>query len=794
MKKTDESTALEKLVNLFWGFMCHKSQNTLTNEAFITVLAIMYAYHKGFSIRIKANGGFDTDDNNDTLYCDLINASPIDESMQNRLCQLVDSLSCVGRSVFNQVYFDVLKQLFDKVGASSGWKGDFYTPIEITKLIAYFIRENECNSVFDPFCGTAVIAQELSASGSSVHFVGQELNLKTSLYARVILEATHTNGSQLCMCDSLESWSNERFDAVVSCPPLGLKLNTQQKDYFGLLNTNYQCQSVEDVVLTLPFDYNQAKVSVLLTGAGICFSGGRNYNLRKHIVENNLLDAVVSLPTNMMYATGIPCVLLVCRRNRNVGDPVRFYHAENYHIGKGRQRTFDINRFLHMIHTSGEDCMEIATEEIREYDYSLAPSLYTNKSVALKAGQRVRVEELIEHVCGDRNNLSEVDVVFSAKTFGGSLEQVLLNANKPLNEGFEQKNLRHYCADGSKFLLAFGLHWGERRYGLVTDGRDFYCPSYIKVFKVNESLVTPEYLVYLLLHNPVISKTGNITDNLKYPVVIDTIERQKMLVNKYIQEYSEKKRSEQEAEAKRLGVKQNISDLQHMLGTTQVRINNIIGKLERKAPSSDDYHQLVIRLIDNVKYMNRAIEFSNAKIDPDSLNLKKENLVEFMQSYANSWSNYGGQCFELSIINQLKTSPEMSFDKYMLTVMLDSILNNAIRHGFHKNKNYTIHNEVQIQMSTVKYENAPYVLLSIANNGDMLTDEFTIEDYVTKGRFAASTGNSGLGGYHVYQIVKGHNGFLRLDKNKQWGMIIDILLPIDFSTSNDILSYEHECI
>lgn len=192
--------------------------------------------------------------------------------------------------------------------------------------------------------------------------------------------------------------------------------------------------------------------------------------------------------------------------------------------------------------------------------------------------------------------------------------------------------------------------------------------------------------------------------------------------------------------------------------------------------------------------MNRAIEFSNAKIDPDSLNLKKENLVEFMQSYANSWSNYGGQCFELSIINQLKTSPEMSFDKYMLTVMLDSILNNAIRHGFHKNKNYTIHNEVQIQMSTVKYENAPYVLLSIANNGDMLTDEFTIEDYVTKGRFAASTGNSGLGGYHVYQIVKGHNGFLRLDKNKQWGMIIDILLPIDFSTSNDILSYEHECI
>ena len=69
-----------------------------------------------------------------------------------------------------------------------------------------------------------------------------------------------------------------------------------------------------------------------------------------------------------------------------------------------------------------------------------------------------------------------------------------------------------------------------------------------------------------------------------------------------------------------------------------------------------------------------------------------------------------------------------------------------------------------------------------------------MKDYITRGRYSANTGRSGLGGYHVYQIAKGHNGFLYLDSNKIWNVIVEVLLPISNVDVNDLPIYEHECI
>ena len=134
-------------------------------------------------------------------------------------------------------------------------------------------------------------------------------------------------------------------------------------------------------------------------------------------------------------------------------------------------------------------------------------------------------------------------------------------------------------------------------------------------------------------------------------------------------------------------------------------------------------------------------------------------------------------------MSKLDGTPAIFFDKSMLTVMLDSILNNAVRHGFHKRKKDG--NQVLIRLSEVNYKENPYVLLSIANNGEAISDGFTVEDYVSRGRFTASTGRSGLGGYHVFQIVKGHKGYLRLDSNKMWNVIVDVLIPINSANIND---------
>ena len=132
------------------------------------------------------------------------------------------------------------------------------------------------------------------------------------------------------------------------------------------------------------------------------------------------------------------------------------------------------------------------------------------------------------------------------------------------------------------------------------------------------------------------------------------------------------------------------------------------------------------------------------------------------------------------------------FDAALLKVMLDSILTNVERHGFNKHKNEA--NQVEISLSLEKYEERPYVVMRVANNGAPFKSGFKIDDYITRGRYSASSGRSGLGGYHVYQRVKGHNGFLYLDSNKVWNVIVEVLLPIDNVETDNLVEYEHECI
>ena len=181
-------------------------------------------------------------------------------------------------------------------------------------------------------------------------------------------------------------------------------------------------------------------------------------------------------------------------------------------------------------------------------------------------------------------------------------------------------------------------------------------------------------------------------------------------------------------------------------------------------------------------------------MNTETLNITPNNLQAFLDQYAKAWSNYGGDYFALSIRNDLEPSLVLNFDKLFFTVMFDSVLSNAVRHGFKKNKTFTLDNRVEIAVSAEKYDGKPYVVFRISNNGNPMSNNFTLNDYITRGRYSATSGRSGLGGYHVYQIAKAHNGFLYLDSNKIWNLVVEVLVPVDIVESDNLIEYEHECI
>ena len=515
------------------------------------------------------------------------------------------------------------------------------------------------------------------------------------------------------------------------------------------------------------------------------------------MVEHNLIDSIIALPANILYGTSVPCIILVCKVGRYQDDPIKFIHAEDYFLGDRRKRTFDYDRFIQMVEGDRGEIAKVSLDEVHRYDYNLNPSLYYKKDFDLKDGQNVfRLEELISPVNGVRIPLADVKESVSVSNLSRDFIEVLLNNGKLSLPSEVRRNLNYrvFTASDNKYLFVFS-NTIENRYGINTDGKDFVCPVDIKVYKVNENLVTPEYLAYTLIHHKAVNKGRMpLSAYMMLPIVIDSLDVQKEVVNKEVQHYNLKVDTEREADTKRLGVKQNVSDLEHMLGSTQLRISKIIARLEKATPSSENYQDLVKSVKDNIEYMNRIIKYNSASIDTESFNMKEGDIIKFIKGYVDAWTNYGGEYFTLSIKNGLQEGTKVSFDKTLLTVMLDSILNNAIRHSFHKRKNYTEHNSVQISISAVEYNELPYVLLSVSNNGDPIAEGFTIEDYISRGRYTSSTGRSGLGGHHVYQIAKGHGGFLYLDINKVWNMIVEVLLPIESTFSNDIPAYDKECI
>lgn len=795
MQNMQQQISAETVLNLIWQHMdlCRGYGDIYTN-----ILTVLYAYHKGYTIH-KIQRYVEFVRNDDALLNDLINASSISKIANDVMYSILNELEHIDHNHYNKIYPEVLSGLFDRISSSAGHASiEFYTPQEITKLMAFILNKENCTSIYDPFCGTASLANELSSYSPNTQFEGQELNHRTALYARVNLEATYGSDFGLHVCDSTIHWSNKHFDAVASCPPFNLRLSTDQQRGIANLLPHIYCSSIEEMLLNAPFSINKAKLSMVLTTTGFCFrgaNGGIDYESRRHLVEQNLLDTIIALPSNILYGTSIPCVMVICKRFRKEDDPITFIHADDYYLGDRRKRTLDVNRLIDMMKTTREDCVKVKLSEVRNYDYNLNPSLYVKKDFDLKEGQQVvRLGDLITLTEGERIIDNNEDNIVSLNNLSRDFIEILLNNSKVSASAESRRNVRYrYLAASSKKYLLAHTAGMESKYGLFTDGKSFTYPVDIKVYEVNESLVTPEYLAFTLANNSAIKKSRlSLSAYLSFPIVIDSVEQQKELVNKLKQQYTAKINAETEADAKRLGIKQNISDLEHMLGSTQLRIGKIIKRLESYTPDMDNYQQVVKQLKDNVEYMNRIIRYSNANIDKDSIYRKSDDLLGYITSYVDAWINYGSNCFELTVINELDENPSISFDRNMLTVMFDSILNNAVRHGFNKRKMEG--NSVQIRLSLVEREAKPFVLISVANNGTAMADGFTIDDFISRGRFSASSGRSGLGGFHTHQIVKGHDGFLYLDSNKQWSVIVEVLLPLDSSSINNIPEYDHECI
>lgn len=295
---------------------------------------------------------------------------------------------------------DVYEYLIGKFAADAGKKaGEFYTPSEVSILLAKLVNPQPGNRICDPACGSGSLLIRVGNEVGSDNFflAGQESNGSTWSLARMNMFLHEMDAARIEWCDTitnpklLEDDELMRFDIVVANPPFSLKkwgYEDVTEDRFRRFHRGLPPKSRGDYafishMIEISHEMN-GKVGVIVPH-GVLFRGGAEDNIRQRLIEENLLEAVIGLPEKLFFGTGIPAAILIFNKGRSPWDKaeiekdkhVLFIDASReYENGtkQNRLRDEDINKIV----STFKDFAEIdkyshkaTLEEIQEADFNL---------------------------------------------------------------------------------------------------------------------------------------------------------------------------------------------------------------------------------------------------------------------------------------------------------------------------------------------------------------------------------------------------------------------------------------
>lgn len=286
---------------------------------------------------------------------------------------------------------DAYEYLISKFASGAGTKaGEFYTPQEVSTVLAKLVTtgKNKLKSVYDPTCGSGSLLLRVAREVKEVgNFYGQEMNRTTYNLARMnmILHGVHYRQFDIKQDDTLEHPQHieKRFEAIVANPPFSaqwsanpLHMSDDRFSQYGRLAP----RSVADFAFIQHMVHHLADngIMAVVTPHGVLFRGGAEAHIRRYLIEDrNYLDAVIGLPANIFYGTGIPTSILVFKKCRENPNDILFIDASKGFEKAGNQNYLRYRYIEKIISTyrqrTAEAKYSIAAPlaEIKENDYNL---------------------------------------------------------------------------------------------------------------------------------------------------------------------------------------------------------------------------------------------------------------------------------------------------------------------------------------------------------------------------------------------------------------------------------------
>ena len=404
-----------------------------------TSIGYFIAYENLFSTWLEMGSDFDVDNVRTALsaFTRLISEShkkvfnKIFDTLQSGLSKLGDSSKSQTKAVSDLIYlikdipmdgkqdYDVLgfvyEYLISNFAANAGKKaGEFYTPHEVSvlmsEIVAEHLKDRDKIEIYDPTSGSGSLLINIGKSlskymdnSNGIKYYAQELKENTynltrmNLVMRGIIPSNiyARNGDTLeddwpyfDDADPIASYDPLYVDAVVSNPPYSQNWNPSGKemdpryagygiapkskaDYAFLLHDLYHLKPDGIMNIVLPH--------------GVLFRGGEEGEIRKNLIENNKIDAIIGLPSNIFFGTGIPTIVMVLKQKRT-NDDVLIIDASKGFIKEGKNnklRDSDIKKIVDTFKNRlsiDKYSKVVSRDEIRQNDYNLNIPRYVDSS------------------------------------------------------------------------------------------------------------------------------------------------------------------------------------------------------------------------------------------------------------------------------------------------------------------------------------------------------------------------------------------------------------------------------
>ncbi len=322
--------------------------------------------------------------------------------------------------------------LIGKFAAGAGKKaGEFYTPPEVSILVAKLLAPQPDERICDPACGSGSLllkcANEVGSENYSLF--GQEAINSTWALCMMNMFLHNVNDPRIERGDTLleprlvEDDKLMKFDVVVANPPFslakwGADQSGKEADTFNRWHRGVPPKSKGDYAfishMVETTTEGHGRVGVVVPH-GVLFRGGKEGQIRQELIEENLLDAVIGLPANLFFGTGIPAVVLIFRRDRGKKTNVLFIDAsKEIEQGKNQNKIrvdVEVKKIVktYQVRKEVDKYAYVASrEEIKENDYNLNIPRYVDtfeedEEVDISAVQQniVELEAELAQVRGD---------------------------------------------------------------------------------------------------------------------------------------------------------------------------------------------------------------------------------------------------------------------------------------------------------------------------------------------------------------------------------------------------------